>query len=306
MRAGLITAGQGVALVAEAGTPPHDDRVLAYTRGLSLFILPFLLVAFVILYLFPGDTARLWSWTDQADDDADGAGLGVPRRRLVLPAGAAGAALARRQVRLPGGGTVRDPARGRDDRPLGQVQPPQGGVLALGGASTSSRRSSSSPRGWPTSGTPRPPRPDEPRLGPVSRTVRRAGRRAALRAGVVDVRLARTPGSTHWPWLLTPLTCRVVGRRLLPRQRRDRRCWLDPRWSTLGLMLEVEVIMLGLMLLAVVRAHGEFDTGRSLTWPLLVGTPLSVGRLGLPAGVPPAGLRAEPLVDSSPDSSRGR
>src|SRR4051794_23917216 len=39
-----------------------DDRVLAYTRGLSLFILPFLLVAWVILYLFPGHTATLWAW----------------------------------------------------------------------------------------------------------------------------------------------------------------------------------------------------------------------------------------------------
>ena len=31
----------------------RDDRVLGYTRGLSLFIIPFLLVAFVILYVFP-------------------------------------------------------------------------------------------------------------------------------------------------------------------------------------------------------------------------------------------------------------
>ena len=37
-----------------------DDRVLSYTRGLSLFIVPFLLVAWVILYVFPGDTAKLW------------------------------------------------------------------------------------------------------------------------------------------------------------------------------------------------------------------------------------------------------
>ena len=41
----------------------RDDRVLAYTRGLSLFIVPFLLVAFVILYVFPDHTGRLWAWT---------------------------------------------------------------------------------------------------------------------------------------------------------------------------------------------------------------------------------------------------
>jgi hypothetical protein len=48
--------------MAGTGTPPRDDRVLPYTRWLSLFIVPFLLVAFVLLYLFPDDTARLWSW----------------------------------------------------------------------------------------------------------------------------------------------------------------------------------------------------------------------------------------------------
>lgn len=32
----------------------RDDRVLTYTRVLSLAIVPFLLVAFVLLYIFPG------------------------------------------------------------------------------------------------------------------------------------------------------------------------------------------------------------------------------------------------------------
>ena len=42
-----------------------DDRILGYTRGLSLFIAPFLLVAFVVLYPFPGETRRLFAWTIQ-------------------------------------------------------------------------------------------------------------------------------------------------------------------------------------------------------------------------------------------------
>jgi hypothetical protein len=41
----------------------RDDRVLGYTRALSLFIVPFLLVAFVLLYGFPGNTKRLFAWT---------------------------------------------------------------------------------------------------------------------------------------------------------------------------------------------------------------------------------------------------
>jgi hypothetical protein len=42
--------------------PRRDDRVLPFTRGLSLFIVPFLVVAWVILYLFPDHTARIWAW----------------------------------------------------------------------------------------------------------------------------------------------------------------------------------------------------------------------------------------------------
>src|SRR4051812_11769850 len=41
---------------------PGDDRVLPYTRGVALFIVPFLLGAWVILYLFPDRTAQLWAW----------------------------------------------------------------------------------------------------------------------------------------------------------------------------------------------------------------------------------------------------
>ena len=46
---------------------------------------------------------------------------------------------------------------------------------------------------------------------------------------------------------------------------------LDPRWSSLRLMLQVEVVMLVLILVAAVRARDEMISGRALTWPLLVG-----------------------------------
>ncbi len=50
-----------------------------------------------------------------------------------------------------------------------------------------------------------------------------------------------------------------------------RRTWLDARWTSLRLMLQVEVVMLGLILVAAVRARDEMISGRALTWPLLVG-----------------------------------
>lgn len=40
----------------------RDDRVLATTRWVSVAVIPVLSAAFVILYLFPGSTMRLWGW----------------------------------------------------------------------------------------------------------------------------------------------------------------------------------------------------------------------------------------------------
>ena len=39
----------------------RDDAVLPVTRALSAFIVPFLVVAFVVLYGFPRDTDHLFA-----------------------------------------------------------------------------------------------------------------------------------------------------------------------------------------------------------------------------------------------------
>ena len=43
-------------------TTVRDDRILRETRVLAVFIVPFLLVAFPLLYLFPNDTGNWWAW----------------------------------------------------------------------------------------------------------------------------------------------------------------------------------------------------------------------------------------------------
>jgi hypothetical protein len=43
-------------------TMARDDRVLPETRALGVFIVPFLLVAFPLLYFFPDDTGNWWAW----------------------------------------------------------------------------------------------------------------------------------------------------------------------------------------------------------------------------------------------------
>lgn len=42
--------------------PERDDVVLPATRALSAFIVPFLIVAFVVLYGYPRETGRLFAW----------------------------------------------------------------------------------------------------------------------------------------------------------------------------------------------------------------------------------------------------
>jgi len=56
----------GVAVLFQSSTEA-DDRVLPATRWLSVVIVPFPLVAFVLLYIFPGDTDRLFAWTIRPD-----------------------------------------------------------------------------------------------------------------------------------------------------------------------------------------------------------------------------------------------
>jgi hypothetical protein len=40
-----------------------DDRILPETRIIGALIPPFLVTAFVMLYLFPNDTEQLFAWT---------------------------------------------------------------------------------------------------------------------------------------------------------------------------------------------------------------------------------------------------
>jgi hypothetical protein len=46
-------------------TGARDERILRETRWLGLIVIPFLAVAFVILYLFSGHTKDLFAWNIQ-------------------------------------------------------------------------------------------------------------------------------------------------------------------------------------------------------------------------------------------------
>lgn len=246
----------------------RDDRVLAYTRGLSLFIAPFLAVAFVILYLFPGQTHRLFAWTIQPTmtpmvlGSAYLGGFYFFVRALREPRWSAlktGFASVALFASLLGVATVIHWEKFNHPHVafwlwagLYFIAP----FLVIG-AWIANRRHAA------------PARDDEQRLGTTARWIVALVGLAALLTGIAMF-VAPAQMIAIWPWMLTPLTCRVIGAifclgsaglGVLP----------DPRWLTVKLMLQVEILMITLMLLAAIRARTEFLTDRPLTWLMLAG-----------------------------------
>ena len=259
------------------GTPARarDDRVLRSTRALSVFIVPFLVVAWVILYLFPSHTAQVWSWA-----------IPVQMTSMVLASAYLGGAyffvrVAREQhwhhtgagflavttfASLLGVATLLHWSKFLHHHlafwlwaGLYFTTP-----FLVVGAWVANRRYAVAP----TDG--------DVVLRPVERAVIAVVGMAALVQGLV---MFVTPSAVIdlWPWPLTPLTCRVVAA-VFCLGGAGVSVWVDPRWTSLRLMLQVEVVMLVLILVGAVRARGEMVGGRALTWPLLLGA------LGMLAG----------------------
>jgi hypothetical protein len=68
-----------------------------------------------------------------------------------------------------------------------------------------------------------------------------------------------------WPWKLTQLTARVMGA-IFALGVAGIGAFTDRRWTGARIHLQVEGFMLALILVAAVRAHRDFDTSRPLTF----------------------------------------
>jgi hypothetical protein len=246
----------------------RDDRVLGYTRGLSLFIVPFLLVAFVILYLFPEKTARLWAWTIPstmtsmvlASAYLGGAYFfirvqGEPRwtpmkfgfPSVALFAGLLGVATVLHWDKFNHGHVAFWLWAG-----LYFIAP----VLVVVAWVRNSRYAA-------------PPAPEEPVLSPAVRVVVGLVGAGALVQGLVMFLWPDTVIDA-WPWPLTPLTCRVLAACFCLAAAAVG-VWFDARWLAIRLMTQVAAVMATLILIAAVRARDELDTSSALAWPLLIG-----------------------------------
>jgi hypothetical protein len=84
-----------------------------------------------------------------------------------------------------------------------------------------------------------------------------------------------------WPWKLTELTARVTGA-MFALGVGALSVVRDRRWSSAQLLLEVALVMLGLLVIAAVRASHDFNPGNPLSWAFAVGfTAVGLGTAAL-------------------------
>jgi hypothetical protein len=249
----------------------RDDRVLPATRLLSAVIVPFLLAGFVLLYLFPGSTDRLFAWT-----------IAPTMTSMVLASAYLGGAyFFVRALREPRWHVLR----------TGFLAVTLfAGLLGVATLLHWDRFHHANPAFWIWSAlyfsTPflvsgcwllnqRVAAPavaavaGERLLGSTTRAIVAAVGLLALVQGVV---MFLAPGAMIplWPWSLTPLTCRVLGA-VFCLGCAGVSALRDPRWTSVRLMVQVEVVMVALIALAAVRGRGQFATDRPLTWVLAAG-----------------------------------
>ncbi len=253
--------------------PVRDDHVLGSTRVLAWGITPFLAVAVVLLYGFPGDTRRLFAWPISppltamvlASSYLGGVWFFVrtaraPRWALAsagLPAVTVFAALL-------GVATVMHWDRFTHGHPafwvwaaLYFVAPPVVAVVWFANTRVAA-----------------PPRDDERRVGRLAASIIGFGGAASLLLGVLLFVLPSTV-SRLWPWTLTPLTARVVGA-VFCLGCAGLVALRDRRWVRLRLLVEAETVMVAAMLLAMLRGRSALHAERPLTWLLLGGMVLAL------------------------------
>ncbi len=251
-----------------SGRRAGDDRILVYVRALSAVIVPFLVLAFVVLFIFPDDTGRLFAWPIKATMTSmtlASAYLGgvyfftrVALRERRWHAVRTGFVAVLLFATLLGIATLLHWSLFSHDRPafwlwagLYLTTP----ILVAVGLIANQIRAGSGP--------------DE---GPLlSRATARTIALIGLLAVVQGVVLFAVPALIipFWPWPLTPLTARVIGA-VFCLGSAGLLSWRDRRWSSLSVLVDVALLMIVAIMVAGLRARNEFDPTRILTW-LLVG-----------------------------------
>jgi hypothetical protein len=249
-------------------TTGRDDRVLPPTRWLAIGIIPFLLVGFVDLYFWPGETGKWFAWP-------------INRRltaMLLASAYAGGAYFFARAARAERWHTIK-----------GGFLPVSlfAGLLGLATIKHWDKFNHRHVAFWLWAGlyftTPfivaavwwSNQRHDTDAVdgelllpGAICAVIAVSGAAALLTSGflfLLPLRAIRV-----WPWLLTPLTARVMGA-ILSLGVAGLGAIAERRWSAVRLMVQVELVMLALMAIGTVRARADINTSRPLSTLFVIG-----------------------------------
>jgi hypothetical protein len=265
-------------------SPERDDRVLRQTRVLGAVIVPFLVVAFALLYLFPSDTQHWFAWE-------------IHPRMTPLLMGAGYIAGGYFFVRV-----VFEQRWHRIH--LGFLPITAFTIfMAIATFNHLDRFNHDHVAFWLWTGLyvftpvlvplawlanrrtdPGTPEPDEQRLGPTVRNVLLA---IGTVQSAVALALLLSPSTMidHWPWQLSPLTAQVLGGWFALPGVVALMMGFDGRPSAIRITLESQVIGIGLILLGAARAWSDFDTGNGLTYVFVGGLAALLVGLGVLAAL---------------------
>jgi hypothetical protein len=248
----------------------RDDRVFPATRLLGAAIVPFLVVAFALLYFFPDDTRHWFAWDVQPTITP-----------LIMGAGyIAGAYF-----------FVRVAFETRWHRVHVGFLPVTAFTLfmAIGTFNHLDRFATEHVAFWIWVGLyvttpilvplawwrnratdPGTPEPGEPPLPVAVRPVLLAV--GAVQSAVALV-LLLSPSTMieYWPWQLTPLTAQTLGGWFALPGVTALMMGLDGRWTAIRITLESQLIGLALILLATLRAWDDVDTSNALALVFVAG-----------------------------------
>lgn len=251
-------------------TRVRTDSILPETRWISAIIVPFLLAAFGILYLFPDHTRQLFAWSIQ------------PRMSAMMLAAA-----------YSGGAYffVRAATNARWHEVKVGFLPVTTFATLMGIATILHwdrfnhgylsffawvglyfttpfivfllwlRNRSTDPGPGDTPADSRVPQPVRLVIGIVgSLTV------------FTSIVLFLQPGFmiSTWPWQLTPLTARVMGALFALTGVGELAIALDERWSAVRIALQSQMIGIALITLAIVFSWSNFHQANPLTWAFIV------------------------------------
>ena len=256
--------------VADADTGKQDsDLIYRETRWLAIVIVPFLLIAFYILFLRTGETKELFAWE-----------IAAPMTAMMLGSAYIGgayffmrASLAKRWHHI-----------GVGFLPVATFASYMGLATILSWDKFTQGHVSfyawvvlyfTTPflvlAEWLRNRRTDPGTPD-----PHDFVFPRAARYVLSAAGLTNIVLSTllliTPQGMIdiWPWMLTPLTARVVGGMFALQGMFGLCIALDGRWSAARLTLESQLVSMLFILIAVVRTWSTFDQGRPFTWIFVV------------------------------------